>query len=133
MKTAACARKRTAIIVFLAFLLFPLLSAAAGKKGQYGIIIGADEATCGSYVIGRDEGRAGDHLKENQYSHWVAGYVTAYNLLTPDTYDIMGTVDMSAVLHWLENYCKQHPQNSFALAVENLTAGLYPNRAKGKP
>ena len=78
----------------------------------------------------RDEGRRGSHSRENAYVAWLMGYVTAYNRLTADTYDIEGHCDLHTLLPWLEDHCKAHPLISFPDAVETLTNTLYPNRLK---
>jgi hypothetical protein len=53
---------------------------------------------------------------------WVAGYLTAYNLLSPNTYDIVpkdGSV--SAVLLWMNGYCTKHPEVFLANVVQSYT------------
>jgi len=133
MKAAIYARTSTIAITFLAMLLFPLLVTASDKNGAYSHMIATDDATCGSYVSARDDARRGNHFRENKYGNWLAGYITAFNSLTPDTNDIKGTADMSSLLLWLENYCKQHPLIDFVGATEILMAELYPKRTRQAP
>jgi len=91
------------------------------------------DSTCSTFVAARDEGRRGDNRRVNEYADWMAGYLTANSVFVPDTYDILGSSDMNAVLLWLENYCKQNPLNTFAAAAEAVTAALYPKRTRNSP
>ena len=121
-------------IVF-ALLMLPVVGNAADSKGAYSIVLPKDGTigSCGTYVVARDEGRRGDYRKVNDHSAWLMGYLTGYNARTSDTYDIMGNKDLQSLLLWLENYCKQHPLDSFAVAVNFLIIELYPTRARTAP
>lgn len=66
-------------------------------------------------------------------SGWVAGYLTAYNQFTPDTYNILGNSDLIGVLLWIKNYCEKNPLDSAAAALKNLTPELYPRRTVKAP
>ena len=59
---------------------------------------------------------------------WVAGYVTAYNRQTPDTYDVLGVTDFEAAMRFIDGYCKAHPLDNLTTAMEALTEDLYPRR-----
>lgn len=134
MKAAIYARMSTTFIVFLAVLLFPLFSTASDNNGYYYVaMLGKNEGSCGAYIAARNEGRKGDVSKQNAYAIWLAGYVTAYNKLEADTYNVMGTVDMATLQLWLENFCKQNPIKPFAEATEAGIDELYPIRTKQAP
>jgi hypothetical protein len=64
----------------------------------------------------------------NADTAWVAGYLTAYNALTPDTNDILGGTDLSGAMLRLQRYCEAHPADSLAQGMLALTAELYPGR-----
>jgi hypothetical protein len=66
----------------------------------------------------------------NADAAWVAGYLTAYNALTPDTGDILGGTDLSGALLWLQNYCQAHPSQGLAEGTAALTAELQPRRLR---
>ena len=134
MKAASYARMSTTSIVFLAVFLFPSFSTASDNNGYYYVaMLGKNEGSCGAYISARNDGRKGDVSKQDAYSIWLAGYVTAYNKLEPDTYNVMGTVDMATLQLWLENFCKQNPKKLFAEAIEAGMDELYPIRAKQAP
>jgi hypothetical protein len=118
--------------IFFALLLLPA-TGHADAGGYYERIITKDAKSCGTYVAARDQGRRGDYKKENKHSQWLAGYITAYNNLKPDTYNIMGDKDMESVLLSLDNWCKEHPLRPFAEAVEILTIELYATRTRTAP
>jgi hypothetical protein len=59
---------------------------------------------------------------------WIAGYISAYNRQTPDTYDVLGTTDFDTALRFIDGYCKAHPLDNLTAAMEALTENLYPTR-----
>ncbi len=124
--------KRTIFVLAMFFL--PATVNAGDIDGTHAVWVGKGKmGSCGQYVTTRDEARRGDYREENLHSNWIAGYVTAYNRQTPDTYDIFGQTDISAMLLWLENFCKQKPLVSFAAATWLLTDELHPRRIRKKP
>ena len=73
--------------------------------------------------------RADDRRPEFEpVRNWIAGYITAYNRQTPDTYDIVGTSDFEHVLQSVERHCKDDPFSNVGAAMEAVTADLYPTR-----
>ena len=59
---------------------------------------------------------------------WIAGYLTAFNRQTPETYDILGLTDFEAALRFIDGHCKAHPLDNLTKAMESLTEDLYPRR-----
>lgn len=101
-------------------------ASAAGKDGHYKSQGGA---SCSSYLEG---------IQPNSWplaanGSYVAGYVTAFNLKTPDTYNILGSSDFNGVLLWIKNYCERNPLKHISDALETLTDELYQNRLKKAP
>jgi hypothetical protein len=90
-----------------------MLAGASDPNGAFNIDFPKDEMSCGTFVSAREEAKRGSHFRESKYVHWLFGFVTAYNVLQPDTYDIDGSTDLASQLLWLENYCKSHPLDSF--------------------
>ena len=66
--------------------------------------------------------------KKNDYIIWVQGFVSAYNALDPNTFNILGVKDWHFVRQWLDDYCKANPEKYFGEAVRVLIEELYPNR-----
>ncbi len=67
------------------------------------------------------------------YAGWLNGYVTGFNLLKPNIFDIMGNTGLKTLLVWLHNYCKENPHDRFADAVSELIINLYLKRLKKAP
>ena len=60
--------------------------------------------------------------------NWIAGYISAYNRQTPDTYDILGATDFDHVLKAVEQHCKDNPLSDMSAAMEAVTADLSATR-----
>ena len=72
-----------------------------------------------------------DSSKRNSdpyFSVWLGGYITAYNRLTPDTYNILGDSDWKSAILRVYGWCKANPLENLSGAAEALTAELFPNR-----
>lgn len=67
------------------------------------------------------------------FSLYMMGYLSALNRVAYDTYDIAGKTNSKTILVWLENYCEQHPDDSFDTALVQMSAEFYPNRYTLKP
>ena len=73
--------------------------------------------------------RADDRKPESEpVRNWVAGYISAYNRQTPETYDILGTTEFDRVLLAVERFCKDNALSDVGAAMEVVTADLYPAR-----
>ncbi len=64
--------------------------------------------------------------------NWVAGYITAYNRQTPETYDITGIADFEQVLLSIERFCKANPLADVGAAMEAVTDQLHQTRYQTK-
>lgn len=103
-------------------LLLILISVSARAAGTDGTSAMIGSISCGRYV----ENRKNQVWGQNEY--WVAGYITAYNLWTPDTWDILGTSDLDSAMLWLETYCKANPLESLGMGMHYLINELRPKR-----
>ena len=101
---------------------------AADRSGNFGVK-GFGLETCQSYVAAKSANAPLYFLSRS----WLNGYLSAYNQLTPSTYEIAGGADLEALAAWLETYCKARPRHSFVIAVTSLTAALHPRRLQDKP
>ncbi len=71
---------------------------AADKSGNYAIW-GKGNKSCFNYLKDRGAG------KDNTYKNYVMGYLTAYNTLAPETYNISGSMRLDDIMAWLDDYC----------------------------
>lgn len=85
--------------------------------------------TCQDYLAARRKTIA-DQLP---YSDWLEGYLSAFNLIVDNTYDIMGGRKLNKALDWLDKYCQKYQSHIFANAVAALTVKLYPTRQNLSP
>jgi hypothetical protein len=61
---------------------------------------------------------------------WIGGYLTAFNRMSPETWDIVGggNANISTVALWLTSYCKDHPKTVLATAMLAYTEAMQPKR-----
>jgi len=90
---------------------------------------GAGEFSCARYSKAR---KAGDE-QENQIRQWLAGYVSAFNLIIGNTYDIFGSTDFDGMIKWLDDRCVKYPKANLSNTVARFTEVVYPYRKQVKP
>ena len=124
-------------LLFAAALLLPIGCRAADQDGYFRPYFMLNNsfnyATCEGFVTARDLAKKGQFAAINQFNQWLDGFLTAYDMYTPDTFDIAYGKDLETLDKRLETYCAKHPDNLFNKAVENLIFEIYPDRAKTKP
>lgn len=115
-------------------LIAAVLASQAGARGASALdddgnanLHGQGASTCAAFGAARKAGKAAD------YEQWLDGYLSAVNLVLPDTYDILGAKERGAALAWLDQYCAGNAGDAFGFAANRLAAYLYPNRHASKP
>lgn len=95
---------------------------------------GVGGESCALYL----EARAAGDGYERSFQEWIAGHLTAYNLLLENTYDIMGDTSPYELMGMLDLTCEQNLDlpvvRALALQIEQLYAdrqNLSPNRDSG--
>lgn len=124
--------KRSAVLL-LSALLFSGVCSAADKDGNYGSSLPKELKYCDSYIAALDACMGGRCYKQNFFTAWLNGYITAYNAYVNDTFNIIGKRDQASLNYWLANYCKSHPKSSFDTAVDHLMVELAPQRTRKQP
>jgi len=107
------------LIVLILSLTITMPAIAADKDG---FVVAMGDITCEEWVSVR---------KKNSYIYeegWIAGYMSAYNLLTPEVINILGNTDMDSIYLWVDNYCQEKPLSSLFGAMRILTQELWPSR-----
>jgi hypothetical protein len=122
---------RVAVLSILGLVTSNSTAFATDETGRYAWM--GMNNSCGTFARGRDLARNGASALEDQYVTWLSGYLTAYNVLRPHTYDITGGADVPSLMLWLENYCKTNPLANFVDATNALTQQLYSERTKLAP
>jgi hypothetical protein len=115
-------------------LLAPCILEANDANGKYKHRQPENEDSCGKFLSARDEARHGKYDHLNDYIEWLSGYLSGFNRGAQDTYDIAGDTDTRSMFQWIENRCRQRPQESFSDAVEELIVEeLFSKRKRTSP
>ena len=104
-------------------LLFMLILSSACYASYENNIVSQYYTTCGIFHNQRKLG-----LERSQF--YVQGIIDEYNILTPNTYSIIGNSDITSVMLWLDKYCNENPLSSLNSGIGVLIKELYPNRTK---
>lgn len=109
--------------IALAFALIMSPAAqAADAQGDYGMV-GAGALTCRAYMLGSTTDRTFTET-------WWAGYMSAMNRVTDDTYDLMGDYDADQINVLLDDYCRDNPADLFGIAVHQVMEAIFPERTR---
>ena len=117
---------RVATFAFFAFLATS--ARAADDKGLYQTL---NYISCAQYTEDR---KLPLHTGRNAADEiYVSGWLSAYNYLTPNTYDIVPEHDIVKVLEWIDTFCKANPDKSAEAALLQFSSDQYPARTKNYP
>ncbi|MGE0421764.1 MAG: HdeA/HdeB family chaperone [Reyranellaceae bacterium] len=98
---------------------------AADPNGRFNIL-GAGSRKCGEY--------AGATPQQKTYVEtWMAGYISALNRLTPDTWHITGETSVDKVNAMIAQYCSENPDIHIGIAIHRVLERLHPNRIRKSP
>lgn len=118
---------RHLVLMVLLILLVSLPVQAKDIDGQFAVF-GAGSKSCESYLKARASSRG-----LTAYVNWMEAYLSAFNLIVANTYNIAGTRNLDQMLKWTDDYCKDNPQDLYVNAVAALTVALYPERQNLSP
>ncbi len=118
-------KKILAILVALV-LTGPVI--AKDIDGQYAVFsVGGNP--CRDYLAAR---KVGDE-PEQRWLHWIAGYLSAFNQIVPNTYNILGDREFGAFLGELDGYCGAHQDALLVSALSALAERMYGDRRNLSP
>lgn len=121
------------ICMAAALAILPPRGANASDNNGIYCVSGVGGQSCATVVSKLTPGD-NDYISQlSEESEWVAGYLSAYNWLTPDTYSIAGFSDFQGVMTWIVDYARKHPLDPLHEAVQRLIRVLYPKRQKLGP
>lgn len=103
--------------------LLSLSAQAADSQGRYAAH-GLGRTPCKRFVEVCEKGS--DECKLT--STWVAGYLTAFNALNKDTFDVLPWQPPEIVAEGAFNLCKRNPEAAVVEAVTEVVRVLYPQR-----
>jgi hypothetical protein len=124
MKATLQQQRVLPVIVFVAGALLAASTYGADRKGAYRLY---GSRTCSEYLQAKQEGNPVGGVAVDG---WVAGYISAYNSIAPDTFNIMGGSDLGGALLWLKNYCEKQPLSELGEAMQLLIKELQPKRKR---
>ena len=101
-------------------------SAQAADKSGHFQTLGAGALACSKYL-------AADNQDKVYAETWWAGYMTAMNRWTDDTWSFEGKKSADDVNAMLREECAANPQELIANAVHNVLEKLYPDRRQTGP
>ena len=104
-------------------LLMSMSGQARDFEDNYAVF-GAGAQPCSTYLIAVQKGGN----EQDFFLDWVIGYLSAFNLIMPETYNILGETDFPTAQRWLTDHCRKYPNELFINAVARLTEVLYPMR-----
>ena len=113
----------TTFLLLSALALNDANSADAKKRFS---VRGLGATTCSKYL----EGRNLDAKQSEQYAHWFTGFITAYNWLQPETYDIAVQYKSNGLLRYLDLYCGKNPKLRVIDAATGFVNAVYKKRQK---
>jgi hypothetical protein len=99
---------------------------AADGQGRYAAH-GLGRTTCKRFVEVCEKGA--DECKLT--STWIAGYLTAFNALNKDTFDVLPWQPPELVAEGAFNLCKRNGDAALVEAVTEVVRVLYPQRIQG--
>ena len=120
----------TATLQHLAGVIACLASGAASaadSQGNYAVW-GTGGRSCHQFT------QAGaDASKLAPFRDYLMGYLTAFNALTPATYDAVGGASLEKTLAWLAAYCSEHKMDSFERAMGQMLLAGHDQRSRVPP
>ncbi len=122
------------LVLRASILLFAsVLSTTAPAKDASGMYwgFGSGGFSCGKYLS--DLSDLSEHaqiceLARIAYLAWLQGYLSGFNAQTPGVYNILEGTDIDGAIGWVNNYCQQHPTDTFAIAAIKLTEFMMQKR-----
>ena len=106
-----------------AALLLPHTAVAGDSSGNYAVW-GPGSASCNRYL----QARLADEA--DPYKHYLMGWLSAYNQVTPDTYSLTGTMPITEILGWLDGFCDEHRLYGLNDALGEMAAELHERRQR---
>ncbi len=111
-----------------AFVALASAANGADPRGDFAVR-GIGLETCGAYR----EGRAAQPMLRAAARSWLNGYLTAYNQLALDTYDVTAGKSLDELEMGLEQYCQTNPGHTIAFAAVAVASSLDSTRIRTNP
>ena len=96
---------------------------AYDEDGNYAVW-GLGQKSCFAYTKARE---SNDY---KNYSNYIKGFLTAYNMIEKETYSITSGMSFSEILEWIDDECELKQINPLEQALLGLIDAKYDNRLK---
>ncbi|NOR51462.1 MAG: hypothetical protein GQ470_02480 [Gammaproteobacteria bacterium] len=108
-------------VIVLVLLSAPLL---AKDLNQNYVTFGKGSESCRAYT----EARVEDRREMDRFRQFVYGYLTAFNLVIPKNFNILGDRILVDAFEWLDAHCAKRPDENMTNALAALTLAYYKER-----
>lgn len=108
-----------------------VLAAPAARAADSSGSFAADGIGAQPCKVFTDAADRKDQLVVGAFSGWAGGFSTAYNALSPDTFDITPWQSGELILAKLDRHCRAFPDKPFVEALASLLALLHKDRLTG--
>ena len=102
---------------------FTSVSHAYDENGNYAVW-GLGKKSCFTYIQARDKNEYGD------YTNYIKGFLTAYNMIEQETYSITATMRFNEILEWIDDECELKQVHPLEQALLALIDANYDKRLK---
>lgn len=99
---------------------------AADGAGNYAIW-GVGQSSCHQF------NRAQANQDTRQYKDYLLGYLTAFNTLSENTYNVAGNTKLEDINAWLSDYCQMHQIESYNRAIQQYVNDHFDERLTVPP
>lgn len=99
---------------------------ATDAQGKFAVK-GAGAVPCSAFVEARTRRL---YVRLATFEGWLYGYLTGYDRLVRDTFDVAPWQSTPLLMGALQAYCSKHPRERFEIAVAGLVNTLRPERIR---
>ena len=110
-------------------LLFIASNTQAKDYKEQFATYGKGGESCSAYTNARKQGG----IDEDEYRQWLAGYISAFNLIIDSNYDVFGSTDFEGMMEWLDDRCAKYPRANLTNTVARFTEVVFSYRKQVKP
>ncbi|HHH46508.1 MAG TPA: hypothetical protein ENK53_05790 [Thiotrichales bacterium] len=111
-------------LILVLLIALAVTAQARDLHGRYAVF-GIGQGPCRDFLEARHAGGAALVL----YEQWIAGHISAFNLLLDRTYNLLGDLTPTQLLTRVDARCSREPDRPFIQALAAELEALYEVRA----
>ena len=116
-------QRRALALALSLFLLSTTTATAYDENGNYAVW-GIGKNSCFRYM------KARENNDYEAYTNYIKGFLTAYNIIEKETYNITANKSFNEILEWLDDECELKQINPLEQALIGLIDENYEKRWK---